>query len=154
MSRYCHTTGSYSEGQYCVKEALVVCMPWVGLNQFQEKAFLIYYVMLLLIFKTSAVNLSMNHTHSYFAQDAVLDLHEILIIAIPNTRKSTCPTRTLTFPKPTFPVLNTQCCIFSPANGMVVMAGNLVGNTATYSCNSGFELVGAQTVTLALSIVE
>ena len=89
----------------------------------------------------------MNHTHSYFAQDAVLDLHEILIIAIPNTRTSTCPTRTLTFPKPTFPLLNTQCCIFSPANGMVVMAGNLVGNTATYSCNSGFELVGAQTVT-------
>ena len=34
-----------------------------------------------------------------------------------------------------------------PANGMVVMAGNSVGNTATYSCNSGFELVGAQTVT-------
>ena len=30
---------------------------------------------------------------------------------------------------------------------MVVMAGNSVGNTATYSCNSGFDLVGAQTVT-------
>ena len=34
-----------------------------------------------------------------------------------------------------------------PANGMVVMSGTLVGNTATYSCNSGFALVGAQTVT-------
>ena len=112
-----------------------------------NEAFLIYYVMLLLIFKTSAVNLSMNHTHSYFAQDAVLDLHEILMIAIPNTRKSTCPTRTLTFPKPTFPVLNTQCCIFSPANGMVVMAGNLVGNTATIVVTLALSWLGAQTVT-------
>ena len=34
-----------------------------------------------------------------------------------------------------------------PANGMVVMAGSSVGDTATYSCNSGFELVGIQTVT-------
>ena len=55
------------------------------------------------------------------------------------------------------PVLNTQCSILSPnavcpdltdpANGMVVMAGNSVGNTATYSCDPGFELVGVQTVT-------
>ena len=28
-----------------------------------------------------------------------------------------------------------------------MMAGNSVGNTATYSCNSDFELVGVQTVT-------
>ena len=43
---------------------------------------------------------------------------------------------------------NAECPdLTDPVNGMVVMAGNSVGNTATYSCNSGFELVGAQTVT-------
>ena len=34
-----------------------------------------------------------------------------------------------------------------PANGVVVMTGNSVGDTATFTCNSGFELVGAATVT-------
>ena len=63
---------------------------------------------------------------------------------------------TLTFPKPTFPYstlsvvfLSTAECpdLTDPANGMVVMAGNLVGNTATYTCDPGFALVGAPTVT-------
>ena len=33
------------------------------------------------------------------------------------------------------------------ANGMVTFTGNSVGDTATYTCNSGFELIGSATVT-------
>ena len=32
-------------------------------------------------------------------------------------------------------------------NGMVTSTGNSVGDTATYTCNSGFELVGNATAT-------
>ena len=32
-------------------------------------------------------------------------------------------------------------------NGVVTFTGNSVGDTATYTCNSGFELVGNATVT-------
>lgn len=34
-----------------------------------------------------------------------------------------------------------------PPNGMVTVNGNSVGDTATYTCNSGFELDGPQDVT-------
>ena len=33
------------------------------------------------------------------------------------------------------------------ANGMVTFTGNSVGDAATYSCNSGFELIGGVTTT-------
>ena len=32
-------------------------------------------------------------------------------------------------------------------NGMVTFTGNSVGDTATYTCNAGFELVGSVTTT-------
>ena len=32
-------------------------------------------------------------------------------------------------------------------NGMVTFTGNSVGDTATYTCNSGFELIGSVTTT-------
>ena len=32
-------------------------------------------------------------------------------------------------------------------NGMVTFTGNSVGDTATYTCNAGFELVGSATTT-------
>ena len=32
-------------------------------------------------------------------------------------------------------------------NGMVTFTGNSIGDTATYSCNSGFELIGGATTT-------
>ena len=32
-------------------------------------------------------------------------------------------------------------------NGMVMFTGNSIGDTATYSCNSGFELDGGATTT-------
>ena len=35
----------------------------------------------------------------------------------------------------------------SPGNGRVTSTGNSVGNTATYSCNSGFELIGSRVAT-------
>ena len=34
-----------------------------------------------------------------------------------------------------------------PVNGMVMMTGNSIGDTATYSCNQGYELVGAEILT-------
>ena len=34
-----------------------------------------------------------------------------------------------------------------PVNGMVTFTGNSINDTATYSCNMGFELVGTSTVT-------
>ena len=34
-----------------------------------------------------------------------------------------------------------------PANGTVMMTGNSVGDTATYTCNEGFELDGVMMVT-------
>ena len=33
------------------------------------------------------------------------------------------------------------------ANGTVTFTGNSVGNTATYSCDSGFELIGSMNTT-------
>ena len=35
-------------------------------------------------------------------------------------------------------------------NGMVTLTGNSLGNTATYSCDAGFELIGAATTTCIL----
>ena len=32
-------------------------------------------------------------------------------------------------------------------NGMVTFTGNSVGDTATYTCNAGFELIGSATTT-------
>ena len=32
-------------------------------------------------------------------------------------------------------------------NGMVTFTGNSIGDTATYTCNSGFELIGDATTT-------
>ena len=32
-------------------------------------------------------------------------------------------------------------------NGMVTLTGNSVGDTATYTCNSGFELIGNASTT-------
>ena len=32
-------------------------------------------------------------------------------------------------------------------NGMVTFTGNSVGDTATYTCHSGFELIGVKTIT-------
>ena len=32
-------------------------------------------------------------------------------------------------------------------NGVVMFTGNSVGNTATYTCNTGFELIGTATTT-------
>ena len=37
--------------------------------------------------------------------------------------------------------------LVNPANGMVVVTGNSVGDTATYTCDPGFELEGAPTRT-------
>ena len=37
--------------------------------------------------------------------------------------------------------------LVNPANGMVVVTGNSVGDTATYTCDPGFELEGALTRT-------
>ena len=34
-----------------------------------------------------------------------------------------------------------------PVNGMVSFTGNSINDTATYSCNMGFELVGSATTT-------
>ena len=40
------------------------------------------------------------------------------------------------------------CPVLSdPANGMVTMTGNSVGDTATYTCDDGYELIGSMTVT-------
>ena len=38
-----------------------------------------------------------------------------------------------------------------PVNGMVMMTGNSTGDAATYSCDQGYELVGA-TILTCLSI--
>ena len=37
--------------------------------------------------------------------------------------------------------------LIDPTNGTVMMTGNLEGDTATFTCSPGFELVGAETVT-------
>ena len=39
-------------------------------------------------------------------------------------------------------------------NGMVTFTGNSVGDTATYTCNSGFELIGSMTTTCTLVDVD
>ena len=54
-----------------------------------------------------------------------------------------------TFPYVLYSLSNAVCPnLTDTANGrVVVFIGNSVGDTATYSCNPGFELVGAQTVT-------
>ena len=38
----------------------------------------------------------------------------------------------------------------SPSNGGVIPAGNSVGDTATYTCNTGFELIGQPVATCTL----
>ena len=38
----------------------------------------------------------------------------------------------------------------NPSNGAVTSAGNSVGDTATYSCNTGFELIGNAVATCSL----
>ena len=35
----------------------------------------------------------------------------------------------------------------NPANGMVTISGNLVGDIATYTCDQGYQLVGAEALT-------
>ena len=40
----------------------------------------------------------------------------------------------------------------SPSNGRVTSTGNSVGNTATYTCNTGFELIGYAEATCTLSM--
>ena len=43
---------------------------------------------------------------------------------------------------------NAECSdLTDPANGMVVMAGNSIGDTASYTCNSSFGRVGVDTLT-------
>ena len=100
------------------------------------------------------MNLSVNHRHSYFAQDAVLVLQKNHNCYSKHTYKhmshkdphiskahiSHTQHSVLYF-------LSTAECPDLPdhANGMVVMAGNSVGDTATYICDPGFELVGVQT---------
>ena len=37
--------------------------------------------------------------------------------------------------------------LVDPVNGMVMMTGNSVGDTATYSCNDGYSLSGVDMVT-------
>ena len=37
-------------------------------------------------------------------------------------------------------------------NGMVTFTGNSVGDTATYTCNSGFELIGDPTTTCTAAV--
>ena len=42
-------------------------------------------------------------------------------------------------------ILSVALCptLGNPANGMVALSGTSVGDTAAYTCNDGFELVGA-----------
>ena len=40
-----------------------------------------------------------------------------------------------------------------PVNGAVTFTGNSIDNTATYTCNMGFELVGSATATCTLDEV-
>ena len=35
----------------------------------------------------------------------------------------------------------------TPANGMVTVMGTSVGDTASYTCNDGYELIGSMSVT-------
>ena len=37
--------------------------------------------------------------------------------------------------------------VSEPANGEVLLSGLSVGDTATFTCNTGYELVGEQTIT-------
>ena len=39
-------------------------------------------------------------------------------------------------------------------NGVMTFTGNSVNDTATYTCNSGFELIGDATRTCILSLVD
>ena len=39
-------------------------------------------------------------------------------------------------------------------NGVMTFTGDSVGDTATYTCDSGFELIGAETTTCILSPVD
>ena len=47
------------------------------------------------------------------------------------------------------PLLYIALCrdLTNPDNGMASMEGNSVGDTATYTCNAGYELMGAEMVT-------
>ena len=47
----------------------------------------------------------------------------------------------------TFTILALCPGLPNPANGTVTLSGRSPGNTATYSCNAGFSLMGAQTRT-------
>ena len=40
----------------------------------------------------------------------------------------------------------------SPENGQVAQSGSSIGDTATYSCNNGFELVGDEQATCTQSV--
>ena len=45
-------------------------------------------------------------------------------------------------------ILSALCSsLSSPSNGTVASTGNSVGDTATYTCNTGFELIGQTVVT-------
>ena len=48
-----------------------------------------------------------------------------------------------------FLLLTTAVCpdMLNPANGIMIMTGTAVGDTATYTCDPGHELVGAPTLT-------
>ena len=35
----------------------------------------------------------------------------------------------------------------NPVNGVVTINGNSIGDTATYACDPGFEIIGTETVT-------
>ena len=45
--------------------------------------------------------------------------------------------------------ISTALCpdLSNPANGMVTVMGTSVGDTASYTCNDGFELIGSMSVT-------
>ena len=47
--------------------------------------------------------------------------------------------------------LNTALCADpgDPVNGLTTLTGTSVGDTATYTCDEGFELVGSATATCA-----
>ena len=46
-------------------------------------------------------------------------------------------------------LISTALCpdLSDPANGMVTVMGTSVGDTASYTCNDGFELIGSMSVT-------
>ena len=83
------------------------------------------------------------------------------ILCMSKASTSTWPSRSLRFPKPCtqhsvlYSLSNAECPnLTDPANGrLVIITGNSVDYTATYLCNSGFELVGAQTLTCQADVI-